>query len=234
MGGLRMLTRDRAVSAEEDVPKTRPIDRPEGWLDAWRRPEALMRMREARNKARIRWLVTTLGPLAVGLATGLLIRGHWNYDMESGVVLGAVAALILQLWALPPVISRHGRPWEGTVLTLREVRLPRRALSDGFYPSVCAVRERTDVREKYVTEYAVLCRTNAGRKRAIRFLDDAERYRYFAAGDRVRFCPALGTFEKWNRAGDTVIFCPLCGAQSAPGHAHCDGCGILLFGERLL
>ena len=226
-----MRTGDSGTLTGKTVPETRPIDRPTGWLDAWQRPEALARMRTARKKARIRWLTMTLAPIAAGLAVGFLLRGRWRFDVESGAVLGAAAALGLQLWALPPVVSRLGRPGEGAVVALREARLPRRALTDGHYSAVYAARARTDVREKYIAEYAVVCRTDAGRKRAIRFPDDAERYRYFAVGDRVRFCPALGTFEKWNRAGDTLIFCPLCGAQSAPGHAHCDGCDALLFGE---
>ena len=85
-----------------------------------------------------------------------------------------------------------------------------------------------DTTETY-TEYTTIINTNAGKKKTIVEKDSGRHmYDYLSVGDRVRFHPRFGTYEKYDKFKDR-IYCNVCSMMNPIQNDRCKRCNNLLF-----
>ena len=177
-------------------------------------PEILEVARKNRKSSMGCMWVMTLVPLIGFIIAGLLID---EYPLADAVVIGggiAVLMLVVNLVAL----RRAKKPvWEGVVVdkTSKE-RSKRESKEDSSY-TTC-------------TEYTTVIRTQDGKKKTIVEIDSRrDMYDYLTIGDRVRFHPAFGTYEKYDKSKDRIIYCNVCSMENPIHKERCKRCNNLLF-----
>jgi hypothetical protein len=108
-------------------------------------------------------------------------------------------------------------PWEGTVVNkYSKERSEHRGGEDDNY--------------RTYTEFTTVINTDAGKKRTIREKDSQRHmYDYLAVGDRVRFHPRFGTYEKYDKSKDRIIYCNICSMMNPIQNDRCQRCHNLLF-----
>ncbi|MGI6616222.1 MAG: hypothetical protein ACOX30_09480 [Dethiobacteria bacterium] len=80
------------------------------------------------------------------------------------------------------------------------------------------------------TEFTTVINTDAGKKRTIREKGSQRHmYDYLAVGDRVRFYPRFGTYEKYDKSKDRIIYCNICSMMNPIQNDRCQRCHNLLF-----
>ncbi len=148
---------------------------------------------------------------------GFLIAGLFSDEMPLsealmiGVGLG-LFVLTINLWRFA---GMDKRAWDGVVVKKLEKRHYKRA-EDGY-------------NESYI-EYIVLIRTDQGKtKRIVERKWGRDMYDYLDVGDRVRYHPALETYEKYDKSKDDVIYCNVCRRRNPIRNNRCDYCKNLLF-----
>ena len=71
--------------------------------------------------------------------------------------------------------------------------------------------DREDGSVQSYWDYIVLIRTDRGKKkRIVERQDGRSMYDYLDVGDRVRYHPALESYEKYDKSKDEVIYCNVC------------------------
>jgi len=69
-----------------------------------------------------------------------------------------------------------------------------------------------------------------GKKKTIVEKDSGRNmYDYLAVGDRVRYHPKFGTYEKYNKSKDRIIYCNVCSMMNPIQNDRCKRCNNLLF-----
>lgn len=158
--------------------------------------------------------VLTLVPLIGFPVAGLLVE---DLPFTEAVVIGVGIALVMfivNLFAL----RRASRPmWEGVVEDkTRKERSERRSSEDSS--------------DSTYIEYMTVIRTQDGKKKEI--VEKGSRnymYDYLAVGDRVRYHPAFGTYEKYDKSKDRIIYCNVCSMMNPIKNDRCKRCDNLLF-----
>ena len=56
-----------------------------------------------------------------------------------------------------------------------------------------------------------------------------EMYEYLSVGDRVRYHPKFGTYEKYDKSKDHIIYCNVCSMMNQIQNDRCKRCNNLLF-----
>ncbi len=158
------------------------------------------------------WMVA-FAPLAILAILGLLVE---ELPFTDALIIGgafAIAVLIIGFFA-----SRGAkRPmWEGTVS-----RKYSREKSERIS------KESGDYR--YYTAYYTEIIADNGRKRTVQEKDKRQIYDYFAVGDRVRYHPRFGAYEKYDKSRDRIIYCVVCSEKNPIQNDRCEKCGNLLF-----
>lgn len=107
--------------------------------------------------------------------------------------------------------------WEGVVVDKSsKKRSKRESKDDSTYTTY--------------TEYTTVISTKGGKKKTIVEVDSRrDMYDYLSVGDRVRYHPAFGTYEKYDKSKDRIIFCNVCSMQSPIHNDRCKRCNNLLF-----
>jgi uncharacterized paraquat-inducible protein A len=52
---------------------------------------------------------------------------------------------------------------------------------------------------------------------------------YLSVGDRVRYHPTFGTYEKYDKSKDRIIYCNICRMMNPIKNDRCKRCNNLLF-----
>ena len=168
-------------------------------------------VREKIKRSAIRWtcVFTLLFPVV------FLIAGLFSDEvpLNEGLIIGSGLGLLLlaiNLWR----ISGTNRPaWDGEgIKKLQKKRW----------------KNDKDGTSQSYNEYIVLIRTEAGKKKRI-VERQGDMYDYLDVGDRVRYHPALETYEKFDKSKDTYIYCNICRLRNSIRNDRCDRCKNLLF-----
>ncbi len=150
---------------------------------------------------------------------GFPIAGLLMDDVPFGeaVVIGvgiSLVMLIVNLFAL----GRTRKPiWEGTVVNkYSKERSEHRGGEDDNY--------------RTYMEYTTMITTDEGkRKRIVERDSQRDMYDYLSVGDRVRYHPKFGTYEKYDKSKDRIIYCNVCRMMNPIQNDRCKRCNNLLF-----
>jgi len=115
------------------------------------------------------------------------------------------------------------------VFALRRAKLP---MWEGIVTNKFSKEkyEHKDDASKTYTEYTVAITTDAGKKKTIVEKDSRrDMYDYLDVGDKVRFHPKFGTYEKYDKSKDRIIYCNVCSMMNPIQNDRCKRCNNLLF-----
>ena len=182
-----------------------------GFSDRCHSPEILAAaQKNKKSSIGCMWILVFV-PLIGFLVAGLLMD---DFPFGEALVIGvgiALFMLVVNLLAL----RRTKRPmWEGIVTN---------KFSKEKY-------EHKDDASKTYTEYTVAITTDAGKKKTIVEKDSRrDMYDYLDVGDKVRFHPKFGTYEKYDKSKDRIIYCNVCSMMNPIQNDRCKRCNNLLF-----
>jgi predicted nucleic acid-binding Zn ribbon protein len=151
----------------------------------------------------------------VGFPVAGLLMGDFPFGESLAIGIGiAFFMLIVNLLAL----RKTKQPmWEGVVVNkYSKEKIEHRGGEDDNY--------------RTYTEYTAVINTDAGKKKTIVEKDSGrDMYDYLSVGDRVRFHPRFGTYEKYDKSKDRIIYCNVCSMMNPIQNDRCKRCNNLLF-----
>lgn len=151
----------------------------------------------------------------IGFPIAGLLMDDFPFGESLAIGIGlALIMLIVNLLAL----RRTRKPiWDGTVVNkFSKERSEHRGGDDDNY--------------RTYTEYTTVITTDEGKKKNIVEKDSGRHmYDYLNVGDRVRFHPMFGTYEKFDKSKDRIIYCNVCSMMNPMQNDHCKRCNNLLF-----
>lgn len=159
------------------------------------------------------WILT-LVPLIGFPIAGLLID-----DMPFGeaAVIGVGIAVVMLIFNLIALRRAKKPMWEGVVV-------------NKYSKEKSEHRGGEDDNWRTYTEYNTIINTDAGKKKTIVEKDSGRHmYDYLSVGDRVRFHPRFGTYEKYDKSKDRIIYCNVCSMMNPIQNDRCKRCNNLLF-----
>lgn len=153
-------------------------------------------------------------PLMGFPVAGLLMD---DFPFGEALVIGVGIALIMLVVNLL-ALQRTKKPmWEGVVV-------------NKYSKEKSEHRGGEDDNWRTYTEYTTVINTDAGKKKTIVEKDSGRHmYDYLSVGDRVRFHPKFGTYEKYDKSKDRIIYCNLCSMMNPIQNDRCKRCNNLLF-----
>lgn len=182
-----------------------------GWSERSHDPQILEAARKNKKSAvGCAWIFVALFPIGFLLA-GLFID---EMPLGEGLIIGTVLGVLMLIINFMRIKDMKKPVWEGVVT--EKFQKERR-------------RHRDDNADTY-TEYTTVIRTDAGKKKRIIEKDSRrDMYDYLAVGDRVRYHPAFGTYEKYDKSKDRIIYCNVCSMMNPVENDRCKRCDNLLF-----
>ncbi len=197
------------VSSAEDTPQEAQTNPLIGWSDKLDDPAIQKAALRHKKSARMFGVIFgVIFPLGFILA-GLLIKA---IPLKLACIVGFGLGLLMVAISYIRIFSLNRPIWEGTVVDKTGVEHYDKKNKD-----------------KATIEYTVVFRGNGGGKKKLHMKNDSSVYDYYNVGDKVRFYPALGTFEKRDKSHDEIIFCNVCSAKNAIGNRKCERCKSPLF-----
>ena len=182
-----------------------------GWSDVANSPE--METKEEQEIGHGLDLVFTLL-----FPVGFLIAGLLSDEvpLSEALIIGIGLGLLILALNLWRIAGMKKPVWDGVVMKKVEKKRYKRDNDDGSSQSYM--------------EYIVLIRTERGKKkRIVERQRDRAMYGYLDVGDRVRYHPALETYEKYDKSKDQVIYCNVCRLRNSIRNDRCERCNSLLF-----
>ncbi|AGA68389.1 hypothetical protein Desdi_0866 [Desulfitobacterium dichloroeliminans LMG P-21439] len=182
-----------------------------GFSDMCNSPEILEAAQKNRKSSIGCMWILVFVPL-IGFPIAGLLMDDFPFGESAVIGVGiALVMLIINVFAL----RRAKQPmWEGIVTN---------KFSKEKY-------EHKDDASKTYTEYTVTITTDAGRKKTIVEKDSRRvMYDYLDVGDKVRFHPKFGTYEKYDKSKDRIIYCNVCSMMNPIHNDCCKRCNSLLF-----
>ncbi len=195
-----------AVAAEAAEENENPLS---GWSDKLDDPmiqkAALRQKKSARMFGIIFGIIFPVG----FIVAGLLID---SIPLKLAVIVGFALGLIMVAISYIRLFSLNKPIWEGTVADKTSV-------------------EHFDKKnkDKARIDYTVVFHGNGGGRKKLRVKNDSSFYDYYHVGDKVRYYPVFGTFEKRDKTNDDIIFCNVCSAKNPISNRKCDRCKSPLF-----
>jgi hypothetical protein len=184
-----------------------------GWSVNSSAPEIL----EAANKNRksamgCAWILLIVFPLGFLLA-GLFVD---EMPLNEALIIGTILGVAMFFINLVRIKDLKKPIWEGVVTAkLQKERREHKGGDDSY---------------RYYTEFTVVIKTEAGKtKRIVERDSRREMYDYLAVGDRVRYYPALDSYEKYDKSNDHMIYCNVCRMVNSIESDRCKRCNNLLF-----
>lgn len=177
-------------------------------------PEILEAAEKNRKSTNLFLVILILAPPIGFTLAGLLID---DYPLGEGLVIGVGIALLILLINTFGLIRAKQPMWEGTVVNqYSKERSEHRGGEEDNY--------------RTYTEYTTVIKTDGGKKRTIVEKDSGRHmYDYLAVGDRVRYHPKFGTYEKYDKSKDRIIYCNVCTTMNPIANDRCKRCNNLLF-----
>ncbi len=183
-----------------------------GWSDVANSPEMVETIKKNRRSAMgWTWVFTLLFPV------GFLIAGLLSDEVPliEALIIGIGLGLLILAINLWRIAGMKKPVWDGVVMKKVEKKRYKRDNDDGSSQSYM--------------EYIVLIRTERGKKkRIVERQRDRAMYDYLDVGNRVRYHPALETYEKYDKSKDQVIYCNVCRLRNSIRNDRCDRCKNLL------
>ena len=214
MGGVPtglVSVRSEATSAQTQQINTANLV---GFSKLYQHPEILKAVKESRRTNLVFLAVLVTVPLVGFPLAGLFLE---EYPLNEGIILGVVLAIVIVTLDLFVIWGARRPIWEGEVIKQSQRdRRKRRSRHDPTYIDW--------------TEYTTVIKTDNGKKkRIIEKNADRHMYDYLSVGDRVRYYPALGTYEKHDKSLDRIIYCNVCSMMNPIKNDRCQRCKNLLF-----
>jgi hypothetical protein len=181
-----------------------------GFSDMCKNPEIMKVARKGRKSSIGCMWILAFVPLIGFPIAGLLMD---DFAFGESLVVGVGIAFIILVINLLSLRKTKQPMWEGVVVN---------KYSKEKY-------EHSDSSETY-TEYTTVINTDTGRKKTI--VEKGSRrdmYDYLSVGDRVRFHPEFGTYEKYDKSKDRIIYCNVCSTMNTIQNDRCKLCNNLLF-----
>lgn len=184
-----------------------------GWSERSNDPEILEAARKNKKSAiGCAWILLLLFPAGF-IVAGLLIE---EMPLGEAVVIGVALGLftlVINLWRLKDL---KGPIWEGVVT--QKYNKERRE------------HNRDDDSMTTYTEFTTVIKKDTGKENRIVERDSRRHmYDYLTVGDRVRYHPAFGTYEKYDKSKDRIIYCNVCFMMNPITNDRCKRCNKLLF-----
>lgn len=143
------------------------------------------------------------------IVAGFLIK---TIPLKLAVMIGFGLGLLMVAVSYIRLCSLNKPIWEGTVADKTSVE---------HYDKKNKDKARVD--------YTVVFRGNGGGKKKLHAKNDSSVYEYYNVGDKVRFYPVFGTFEKRDKSHDEFIFCNVCSSKNPIANRKCERCKSPLF-----
>ncbi len=159
------------------------------------------------------WILVFV-PLIGFPVAGLLMD---DFPFGESIIIGMGIALVMLVFNLLALRRTKQPMWEGLVVNkYSKEKSEHRGGEDDNY--------------RTYTEYTTIINTDAGKKKTIVEKDSGRRmYDYLSVGDRVRFHPRFGTYEKYDKSKDRIIYCNVCSMMNPIQNDRCKRCNNLLF-----
>ncbi|MGE4353227.1 MAG: hypothetical protein AB7D36_03970 [Oscillospiraceae bacterium] len=186
-----------------------------GWSENDKHPEILKKAADQRRAAKI-WC----GILMLVFILGFGIAGALLDEMTilESLIIGTGLALLILIITLSRLSEMKKPIWEGSV-TKKTAKKKRESDGDG------------ENSRDYMELTVYLTGVNGG-KRKLRTRNNRDWYDYLAIGDRVRYHPNFGTYEKYDKSGYDYLFCNVCGKRCSVDSEICPFCKSPLFKGR--
>ena len=185
-----------------------------GFSDRYNCPEILAAAQKNKKfSIGCMWILVFVPLIGFPVAGMLMDDFPFGESLVIGVGIAAVM-LIVNLLAL----RKTKQPmWEGVVVNkCSKEKSEHRGGEDDNY--------------RTYTEYTTIINTDAGKKKTIVEKDSGRHmYDYLSVGNRVRFHPKFGTYEKYDKSKDRIIYCNVCSMMNPIQNDRCKRCNNLLF-----
>jgi len=153
-------------------------------------------------------------PLLVFPIAGMLMD---DFSFGESLVIGVGIAFIMLVINLLALRKTKQPMWEGVVV-------------NQYSKEKSEHRGREDDNYRTYTEYNTIITTDTGKKKTIVEKGSGRHmYDYLSVGDRVRFHPRFGTYEKYDKRKDRIIYCNICSMMNPIQNDRCKRCNNLLF-----
>lgn len=185
-----------------------------GFSDRYNCPEILAAAQKNKKfSIGCMWILVFV-PLIGFPVAGLLMD---DFPFGESLVIGVGIALVMLIINLLALRRTKQPMWEGVVVNkYSKEKSEHRGGEDDNY--------------RTYTEYTTIIITDAGKKKTIVEKDSGRHmYDYLSVGDRVRFHPRFGTYEKYDKSKDRIIYCNVCSMMNPIQNDRCKRCNNLLF-----
>jgi ribosomal protein L40E len=185
-----------------------------GFSDRCNSPEILAAaQKNKKSSIGCMWILVFV-PLIGFPVAGLLMD---DFPFGESLVIGIGIALVMLVVNLLALRKTKQPMWEGVVVNqYSKEKSEHRGGEDDNY--------------RTYTEYTTIINTDAGKKKTIVEKDSGrDMYDYLSVGDRVRFHPRFGTYEKYDKSKDRIIYCNVCSMMNPIQNDRCKRCNNLLF-----
>ena len=161
------------------------------------------------------WILVFVPLIGFPIA-GLLME---DFPFGEAVVIGVGIALVMLIVNLFGLRRAKQPMWEGVITNkLSKERHHHNRTND-----------ESDTYSTY-TEYTTVILTDAGKEKKLTERDSQRvMYDYLTVGDRVRYHPTFGTYEKYDKSKDRIIYCNVCSMMNPISNDRCKRCNNLLF-----
>lgn len=185
-----------------------------GFSDYCNHPEILAAAKGNKKFAVGCMWILTLVPLIGFPVAGLLID---DLPFGEAAVIGVGIAIVMLIFNLIALRRTKKPMWEGVVVNkYSKEKSEHRGGEDDNY--------------RTYTEYTTVINTDTGKKKTIVERDSGRHmYDYLSVGDRVRFHPMFGTYEKYDKSKERIIYCNVCSMMNPIQNDRCKRCNNLLF-----
>ena len=181
-----------------------------GFSDRYNSPEILAAaQKNKKSSIGCMWILVFVPLIGFPIA-GLLME---DFPFGESLIIGIGIALVMLVVNLLALRRTKQPMWEGVVVN-----------------KYSKVRQKHRDNPETYTEFNTVISTDAGKKKTI--VEDGGRqnmYDYLSVGDRVRYHPRFGTYEKYDKSKDRIIYCNVCTMMNPIQNDRCKRCNNLLF-----
>ena len=185
-----------------------------GFSDRCNSPEILAAAQKNKKSSIGCMGILVFVPLLVFPIAGMLMD---DFPFGESLVIGVGIAFIMLVINLLALRKTKQPMWEGVVVNqYSKEKSEHRGGEDDNY--------------RTYTEYNTIITTDTGKKKTIVEKGSGRHmYDYLSVGDRVRFHPRFGTYEKYDKSKDRIIYCNVCSMMNPIQNDRCKRCDNLLF-----